>query len=71
MDRDPVDSSAIVSIGYDQSSSIVEIEFRSNGQVWQYYDVPEITYNEVRAAGSLGKAFNEVIKNHFRGVRVG
>ena len=69
MDRDSVDSSMIASIGYDQAG-IVEVEFRSSGQVWQYYDVPEITYNEVRAAGSLGKAFNAMIKNHYREARV-
>ncbi len=71
MDRDSVGSSMIASIGYDQSSGTVEVEYRSNGQVWQYYDVPEITYNEVRTAGSLGKAFNAMIKNHFREARVG
>ncbi len=71
MDRELVDSSMIASIGYDQSSGTVEVEFRSSGQVWQYYDVPESTYNDVRAAGSLGKAFNAMIKSHFREVRVG
>ena len=71
MDRDTVDSSMIASIGYDQTSGTVEVEFRPNGQVWQYYDVPEITYNEVRSAGSLGKAFNALIKKHFREARVG
>ncbi len=71
MDRDSVDSSMMSSIGYDQSSGTVEIEFRSSGQVWQYYDVPESTYNDVRAYGSLGKAFNAMIKNSFREARVG
>lgn len=71
MDRDAVDSSMIESIGYDQSAGTVEVEFRSNGQIWQYYDVPESTYNDVRAAGSLGKAFNAMIKKHFREARVG
>ncbi|MBI2908123.1 MAG: KTSC domain-containing protein [Chloroflexi bacterium] len=71
MDRDLVDSSMIASIGYDQSSGTVEVEFRSSGQVWQYYDVPESTYHDVRAAGSLGKAFNAMIKSHFREARVG
>ena len=71
MDRDTVDSSMIASIGYDQSSGTVEIEFRSNGQVWQYYDVPEITYNEVRMAGSLGKSFLTMVKNHYKEARVG
>jgi hypothetical protein len=71
MDRDPVDSSMIASIGYDQPSSTMEIEFRSDGQVWQYFDVPEITYNEIRAAGSLGKAFHVLVKHQFRESRVG
>ena len=71
MDRDFVDSSMITSIGYDQSSGTMEVEFRSNGQVWQYYDVPETTYNDVRAASSLGKAFGAVIRNQFREARVG
>jgi hypothetical protein len=71
MDRDLVDSSMIASIGYDPSSGTVEVEFRSSRQVWQYYDVPESTYNDVRAAGSLGIAFNTMIKSHFREARVG
>jgi hypothetical protein len=71
MDRDPVDSSMIASIGYDQSSGTLEVEFRSSRQVWQYYDVPESTYNDVRAAGSLGKAFIAMIRNHFREARIG
>jgi len=71
MDRDIVDSSMISSIGYDQSTGTVEVEFRSSGQVWQYYDVPEYTYNEVRSNGSLGKAFNAMIKNQCREARVG
>ena len=71
MDRDMVDSSMIASIGYEQSSGTVEVEFRSNRQIWHYYDVPEITYNELRAAGSLGRAFNAIIKGQYREARVG
>ena len=71
MDRDIVDSSMISSIGYEQSSGTVEVEFRRNGQIWQYYDVPEFTYNELRAADSLGKAFNAMIKGQFGEARVG
>ena len=71
MDRDMVDSSMIASIGYDHSSGTIEVEFRSNYQVWHYYDVPEYTYHELRGASSLGKAFNAMIKGHFREARVG
>lgn len=71
MNRDMVDSSMIASIGYEQSSGTVEVEFRSNRQIWHYYDVPEITYNELRTAVSLGRAFNAMIKGQFREARVG
>lgn len=71
MDRDAVNSRMIATIGYDQSLGTVEVEFLSSGQVWQYFDVPEITYNEVRSASSVGKAFNAMIKTHFRAARVG
>lgn len=71
MDRDIVNSSMITSIGYEQSSGTLEVEFRSNRQIWDYYDVPEFTYNELRAAGSLGIAFNAMIKGQFREARVG
>lgn len=71
MERDQVDSSMIASIGYEQYSGTIEVEFRSSGQIWQYYDVPEFTYNELRASGSLGKAFHATIKGHFREARVG
>ena len=71
MDREMVDSSMIASIGYEQSSGTVEVEFQSSGQIWQYYDVPESTYYDLRAAGSLGNAFNGMIKGQFREGRVG
>lgn len=71
MERERVDSSMIASVGYDEGTGTVEIEFRSNGQIWQYYDVPETTYNEFRGVGSLGKAFHAIIKNQFREARVG
>jgi hypothetical protein len=71
VDRDYVDSTMIRSIGYDPSSGTLEVEFRTNGQVWQYYNVPESTYHEVRAAGSLGKAFNSRVKGQFPEARVG
>ena len=41
MERQYVDSTMISSIGYDSTTGTLEIEFKSNCQVWQYYDVPE------------------------------
>ena len=40
MNRKPVRSSNISSIGYDSESKTLEIEFHSGG-VYQYFNVPE------------------------------
>jgi len=71
MERDDVESKMIASIGYDGSSGTLEVECRSSRQIWEYYDVPESTYHELRAASSVGKAFNAMIIGQFREARVG
>lgn len=40
MNRKSVTSSNIASIGYDETSETLEIEFK-NGGVYQYFDVPQ------------------------------
>lgn len=70
MQRRPIESSMIDSIGYDFSSSTLEIEFKK-GAVWQYYDFPESTWYEFEAAESQGKFFHARIKGHFREMQVG
>ena len=69
MKRTPVESSNISSIGYDEGSSTVEIEFH-NGTVYQYFDVPESVYKGIMEAGSKGQYFAQHIKGYYRFVRV-
>lgn len=64
MQRTPVTSSDIASIGYE--GDILEIEFCSGGSVYQYFQVPEQEYNELMNAPSHGKYFNSNIKNKYR-----
>ena len=52
MEREYVESSMITSIGYDPNTSILEIEFKSDGTIWQYYDFPENLWYEFKS-GSL------------------
>ena len=70
MDREYVESSMITSIGYDPNTSTLEIEFKTNGAVWQYYDFPENLWYEFKA-GSLGKFWHVNIKNQYRENQVG
>mgnify|MGYP000415686133 CR=1 FL=1 len=70
MQRRYIESTMIDSIGYDASSSTLEIEFKS-GAVWQYYDFPESTWYEFDGAESQGRFFHAYIKGHYRETQVG
>lgn len=65
MTRQAVTSSNIASIGYDENSQTVEIEFL-NGGVYQYFDVPEHIYKELMGAGSHGQYLAQNIKGNYR-----
>lgn len=61
--RNQVKSSQIKSIGYDDTSSTLEIEFTSkNNPVWRYSPVTQNGYTALINADSVGKYFHEHIK---------
>jgi len=60
--REPFDSSAIVSAGYDPGTSTLEVEFTSGG-VYCYRLVPGRVWRELRAAPSPGRYFAERIRD--------
>jgi hypothetical protein len=64
MERVPVESSSLVSVGYDSGTLTLEIEFKS-GTVYQYFDVPENIHAELMNHNSKGTYFSAVIKNNF------
>jgi hypothetical protein len=64
MDRQPVSSSNLASVGYDSGSEILEVEF-NNGRVYQYYNVPEFMYERLMEAGSMGNFLNTQIKGAY------
>ena len=70
MERKNIDSSMLQSIGYDATSSTLELEFNSGG-VWQYFDFPQSIWYEFEAAESQGKFFHREIKNQYSESRVG
>lgn len=69
MERISVSSSNISSIGYDENSQTLEIEFH-NGGVYQYFDVPVNVYQGLIQTGSSGQYFAQHIKGYFRFVKV-
>lgn len=69
MDRIPVVSTNMKSVGYDSQSMTLEIEF-SGGTVYQYFDVPESVHSELMSCDSKGTFFAGQIKGSYRYARV-
>lgn len=63
MERQTVSSSNLASVGYDPNSEILEVEFLSNGKIYEYYNVPQFTYDRLMEASSIGRYFNIEIKD--------
>jgi hypothetical protein len=61
MERIPVSSSNLASVGYDPSSAVLEVEF-NHGGIYQYNGVPEEIYQSLMSAGSHGTYFDQFIK---------
>lgn len=70
MNRNPVASSNIASLGYDEPSQTLEVEFM-NGMIYQYYNVGSALYEELMRAPSKGQFLNFNIRNAYPYSRVG
>ncbi len=64
MQRQPVSSSDLRSIGYDAETQVLEIEFHSGG-IYQYSRVPESTWQRLLGAPSKGRYFHASIKDRY------
>lgn len=61
MERIAVDSSNVVSVGYDEGT--LEVEFNSG--IYCYYDVPEHIFEELMASDSKGSYLHRNVKSSF------
>lgn len=64
VERTPVQSSSVASVGYDPAQAELEIEF-SNGRIYRYLHVPAAAYRLLLQAPSIGEYVNRVIKPRF------
>jgi hypothetical protein len=62
--REPVSSSVIAALGYNEDREVLEVEFTS-GTVYRYLHVGIEVYEDFLAAPSKGRFFNERIKDAF------
>ncbi len=69
MNRQPVTSSDIKSIGYSESEQVLEVEFRSGG-IYQYANFSESDHAALMSASSKGKHFHRRIKDRYSTTRI-
>ncbi|MFB6888023.1 KTSC domain-containing protein [Kitasatospora sp. NPDC056327] len=64
MNRTPVDSSALRSVGYDAVRRVLELEF-TRGGVYVYRAVPGRVHRALMAADSHGRYFVREIRDRY------
>jgi hypothetical protein len=69
MDRKPVRSSNVASIGYDERSQVLEVEFR-DGAIYEYYGVPSSQHLALMRASSIGGYLNANVSRRYRYRRI-
>lgn len=67
--REPVKSSSIKSVGYDDTDNTLHVEFH-NGKVYKYHNVSEDHHKMLMDAKSVGSHFTMFIKNNFRYTKI-
>ena len=65
MNRTPVSSSNLRSVGYDSEQSTLEIEFHG-GRIYRYYGVPSRIYQGLMNAASHGSYHHQHIRDRYR-----
>jgi hypothetical protein len=63
MNRSPIKSNTIKSVGFDENEHVLELEF-INGSIYKYFDIPKKTYLALLCAPSVGQYFNQNISGN-------
>jgi len=70
MERYSVASSNVSSVGYDENTQTLEVEYLT-GAIYQYYNVPQNIYEGMMDSPSKGRFLNLYIKDYYPYSRVG
>ena len=64
MERFPIDSDALASLGYDPARRVLEVEFTS-GRIYQYFGVPPREVQHLVDAPSRGGYFSRCVRDRY------
>lgn len=69
MNFEPVTSSYIDAIAYNEKDNELRVQFKS-GAIWKYFDVPEAVHVSMLLAESTGKFFAKEVRGVFVGRKI-
>jgi hypothetical protein len=67
--REPVQSTALASVGYSRRLRALEIEFR-NGAIYRYLHVAPVIFHDLMIAPSKARFYDEKIRRRYRSLHV-
>lgn len=62
------ESSNITRFGYDEANQVLYVEF-NNGSIYQYFDVTQSVFEQMKTAPSKGRFLAQNIKGTYRYAR--
>ena len=69
MEMQPVKSSNVKAVGYDEENKTLQVEYKSGG-IYQYPGVQPEIYADLLAAESVGRFVSQVVRVGRRGLRI-
>lgn len=60
MKRQIIDSSLLTSVGWVNGT--LQVQFKTNGEIWNYPNVTQAEYDEMMASESIGSYFMKKIR---------
>ena len=65
----PVESSSLAAVGFEGTVNELYVTFR-NGMVYRYFQVPGSVHRALMASPSIGRTFNETVRDRFPSERL-
>ena len=65
----PVESSSLSAVGFDAEVNELTVSFR-NGTVYRYFQVPSSVHRALLSAPSIGRTFNETVRDRYPNQRL-
>lgn len=63
------DSSNLSRFGYNKDTRVLTVEFKNGGR-YNYFDVPDAVFEQMKAAPSKGQFLAKSIKSNYRYARI-